>query len=865
MRLMSTGWRERWAVAIAALFCVYSVALLINAFHDRDQLRQAALKRLVADSQRRGIALSDIAYDRFHVAQHLAELNELNTYLTSKALGMSPQYGLGVSLDALERRLKSSTERDDHTSSHLLQFARVLIFDETAQLLADSEAGVAVPVGLIAGSDPITAQPSIALSQNGDYLVTRVPVMFKDTLKGTLVGLTDIGELYQQMIQIESIDGYHETLVTPEGRELVPSGRSALFSPGLARSIVALPEGQPTPLSDLPATGALKSAVAIVTPVAAMPFRLVTTEPLATIEGSWSSGAFLYSMAVFPAFLLLLAVRFNRLQSRNEMLRLEAIRTEAQRRSLQDRNELMSEDIRRREVLEAKLEDLVEQRTAELARLFHALPDLYFRAASDGTILECRAGRTEDLLMPPDQLLGQRMQDVLPGDTGVMFQQALNQIGLGTDQLVIEYELPLERGPQHFEARLLPLGSDQVVVVVRNVTDRHEIESARELNRLETERLARVKTEFLTNMSHEIRTPLNAVLGLAQVGARSTSDPAVQASFKPIEDAGRHLLAIVNDILDFSKLAAGKLSIEKRPFELAGLVQTAAGLVLGRIETKGLELHVDIAPGLPDWVEGDELRLKQVLVNLLSNAVKFTEAGRITLSVMADDRDVVFSVTDTGIGISDEQLSRLFKPFQQADLSTTRRFGGTGLGLTISHDLARLMGGRITVQSQLGRGAKFVLRLPLPAAAAPDLEPSPSSGQRLFGLRLLAAEDNEVNCMVLQSMLDLEGAQVVFVSNGLEAVDAMKALQQGGPGFDAVLMDVQMPVMDGLEATRRILALKLGVPVIGLTAHALPEERERCSAAGMVEHLAKPVELDELVAVVQRCVASHRAEPTISS
>jgi signal transduction histidine kinase/CheY-like chemotaxis protein len=870
MRLMSTGWRERWAVAIAALFCVYSVALLINAFHDRDQLRQAALKRLVADSQRRGIALGDIAYDRFHVAQHLAELNELNTYLTSKALGMSPQYGLGVSLDALERRLKSSTERGDQASSHLLQFARVLIFDETAQLLADSDAGVAVPVGLIAGSDPTTAKPSIALSQSGDYLVTRVPVMFKDTLKGTLVDLTDIGELYQQMIQLESINGYRETLVTPEGRELVPAGRSALFSPALARSIVALPESQPTPLSDLSAAGALKSAVAIVTPVAAMPFRLVTTEPLSTIEGSWSSGAFLYSMAVFPAFLLLLAVRFNRLQSRNELLRLEAIRAEAQRRSLQDRNELMSEDIRRRELLEAelkahreRLEELVEQRTAELARLFHALPDLYFRAASDGTILECRAGRTEDLLMPPDQLLGQRMQDVLPGDTGVMFQQALNQIGLGTDQLVIEYELPLERGPQHFEARLLPLGSDQVVVVVRNVTDRHEIESARELNRLETERLARVKTEFLTNMSHEIRTPLNAVLGLAQVGARSTSDPTVQASFKPIEDAGRHLLAIVNDILDFSKLAAGKLSVEKRAFELAGVVQNAASLVLGRIEAKGLELVVDIAPGLPDWVEGDELRLKQVLVNLLSNAVKFTEAGRITLGVVADDRDVVFSVTDTGIGISDEQLTRLFKPFQQADLSTTRRFGGTGLGLTISHDLARLMGGSITVHSQLGQGASFVLRLPLPAAAAPDHEPSPSSGQRLRGLRLLAAEDNEVNCMVLQSMLDLEGAQVVFVANGLEAVNAMKALRQGGPGFDAVLMDVQMPVMDGLEATRRILALNLGVPVIGLTAHALPEERERCSAAGMVAHLAKPVELDELVAVVQRCVAGHRAKPTI--
>jgi signal transduction histidine kinase/CheY-like chemotaxis protein len=573
-----------------------------------------------------------------------------------------------------------------------------------------------------------------------------------------------------------------------------------------------------------------------------------------------TSPVFLYSLGVLPAVLLFLALRFDLLRRRAHALEQDASRAVVQRRSLEDRNEALSVEIRRREAVEAELqghrdhlEDLVGQRTAELARLFHALPDLYFRTERDGTILECRAGRTEDLLAPVEQMLGQRMQDVVPPDVGAKLREALDGIANGADQLVIEYELALERGVQHFEARMLPLGDDQVVLVVRNVTDRHEIEAVREINRLDTERLARAKSEFMTNMSHEIRTPLNAVLGLAQVGARSAADPVAKAAFQPIEDAGRHLLAIVNDILDFSKLEAGKLSVERQPFRLAAAVEAAAGMVVGRVQAKGLDLQVDLAPGLSEWVDGDELRLKQVLVNLLSNAVKFTERGAITLSVTADGDQVAFAVSDTGIGISPEQLSQLFQPFQQADLSTTRRFGGTGLGLSISHDLACLMGGDLVVASRCGLGSTFTLRLPLPASmsAGAASQGSAPAGQRLRGMRLLAAEDNEVNCLVLGSMLEFEGAQVVFVGNGLEAVGAMH--DAGGSAYHAVLMDVQMPVMDGLEATRRILASNPEVRVIGLTAHALEEERERCRAAGMVEHLAKPVDLDELVAVLQRC------------
>ena len=841
------------------MFCAYSALLLVHSFRDREQLREAAERRLVADSQRRASSLADFAGDRIHLSEDLAGLNELNTYLSSKALGMSPLYGLNASLDALERKFRDRTARLAPTprTSHQLPFSRIMFFDEAGLVLADSGGSAELPATPVQLAARTT---SIELSPRRRQLVARVPVMFKNQFSGTLVALTDAGELYRSLLQVDERDAYRETLLTLEGQEIVAPNNPAALEASLARALVQLPENRPVSLADVKGAGSLANSVAIVTAVPGMSLRLVTTQPREALEGSLTSSAFLYSLGVLPAVLLLLALRFDRLRSRANVLEQNASRAVVQRRSLEDRNEALSVEIRRREAVEAELqghrdhlEELVAQRTDELARLFHALPDLYFRTERDGTILECRAGRTEDLLVPVEQLLGRRMQDIVPPDVGVKLREALNRIVLGADQVVIEYELPLERGVQYFEARMLPLADDQVVLVVRNVTDRHEIEVVRELNRLDTERLARAKSEFMANMSHEIRTPLNAVLGLAQVGARSASDPAARAAFKPIEDAGRHLLAIVNDILDFSKLEAGKLSAERQPFRLASAIEAASGMVAGRVLGKGLELRVDTAPDLPDWVEGDELRLKQVLVNLLSNAVKFTEHGRITLAVTRDAGQVSFAVSDTGIGISPEQLTKLFQPFQQADLSTTRRFGGTGLGLSISHDLAGLMGGTLSGASRPGEGSTFTLRLPLPSAAplgAASTAPA-TGGQRLRGLRVLAAEDNEVNCLVLESMLELEGAQVVFASNGLEAVNAMAQADAGR--YHAVLMDVQMPVMDGLEATRRILAANPTMPVIGLTAHALEEERERCRAAGMVEHLAKPVELDELVAVLQRC------------
>jgi PAS domain S-box-containing protein len=384
-----------------------------------------------------------------------------------------------------------------------------------------------------------------------------------------------------------------------------------------------------------------------------------------------------------------------------------------------------------------------------------------------------------------------------------------------------------------------------------------ELEAAR----TEAERLAQVKTEFLANMSHEIRTPLNAVMGLAQIGVRDSAGRRSHETFVRIREAGEHLLGVINDILDFSRLEAGRLALDIQPLALVGLIDNVESLIRERAQAKGLRFSTDLAAHLPPWVAGDAQRLRQILVNLLANAVKFTDRGEVTLQVERRGDDTLFRVTDTGIGITDEQAARLFRPFEQADTSTTRRYGGSGLGLAISQNLACDMGGGITVTSAPGVGSSFTLRVPLP-----QTEPRPgkadgarpAGAQRLAGIRLLVAEDVEVNRMVLEDLLREEGAEVTFAEHGQQLIERLG--QCGDVCPDAVLMDVQMPVMDGYEATRQVRSLAPGLPVIGLTAHALGEERERCLAAGMVEHVTKPVDADVLVpAILRHTGGSQRA------
>ena len=365
------------------------------------------------------------------------------------------------------------------------------------------------------------------------------------------------------------------------------------------------------------------------------------------------------------------------------------------------------------------------------------------------------------------------------------------------------------------------------------------------------ENASKAKSDFLARMSHELRTPMNAVLGFAQIGQVTGKEHDCQQYFAEILTAGNHLLGVINDVLDFSKIEAGKLGIEKAPFDLRSVVDQSAALVKQLAMGKGLDLRVEVSPDLPAYCLGDSFRLSQVLNNILSNAVKFTTTGGVTLAVARDGDRLLFRITDTGIGIDETEHERIFSAFEQEDGSSTRRFGGTGLGLAITKRLVDLMEGDIRVQSQRWKGATFEIRLPLvEAETAPTTDAAPARAQHLGGLRILVAEDNDGNQRFMEKLLTANGAITTMVSNGREAVE--RVIQDGRGGHDIVLMDIQMPEMNGFEASRRIRELMPDLPIVALTANAMTEDREKCLSAGMVDHIAKPINARQLVEIVLR-------------
>ena len=513
-------------------------------------------------------------------------------------------------------------------------------------------------------------------------------------------------------------------------------------------------------------------------------------------------------------------------------------------------------------------QEALEQSEAKLRRLYELSPLGIAMVDMDGRFIEFNeafrdiCGYSSDLLKAIDywQLTPKKYQAMEQQQL-----QSLKQTG--------RYG-PYEKEYRRKDGSFIPLRLNGVLVkgadnndyiwsIVEDISASKSVEEALRRAKLAADDANRAKSEFLANMSHEIRTPMNAIIGLSHLALNKESSPETRDYLEKIYSSSNSLLGILNDILDFSKLEAGRVTINYNPFDLDEVLVNINKMFADLAEKKRLDLKTDVAPDVPRNLVGDALRLQQVLINLLGNALKFTEHGEVSLKITAQhiaqsQVRLLFSVIDTGIGMSDRDLEKLFQPFSQVDSTISRRFGGTGLGLVISRDLLQLMGSEFSVTSSPGKGSSFGFELVLTIASASNLPKSPASiwpyedfGDLFAGTRILVVEDNLTNQQVVREFLNLSGIAVDIANNGKEA---LQILEHGV--FDAVLMDVHMPEMDGFEATVRIRsqARFSELPVIALTAGITEEEQDRYRRSGMNGFVAKPIKPEQLMSTLMQCI-----------
>lgn len=535
-------------------------------------------------------------------------------------------------------------------------------------------------------------------------------------------------------------------------------------------------------------------------------------------------------------------------------------------------------DITERKAAEAELlkyrehlEELVAMATTEVKAIVQTAVNGVISIDSNGLIRMFNPAAEKLFGWSSAEIVGKNVSLLMPEpdasahDSYIQHFLATNQAKiLGIEREVVAQRKDGSRFPANLAVGHGIISEDRHLFVgfISDITLQKQAEQELRLAKEAAEAAAKAKANFLANMSHEIRTPMNTVIGFAEVALQDQNlSNDTRSHVKTILSSGRHLLGVINDILDFSKIEAGKVELESVCFNLPFAVQEALQIMGLRAAEKGLRIDLAIEAGLPHHFVGDPNRLRQVILNLVGNSVKFTDVGSISVTIKrAEGIEMLhFAIADTGIGMTPEQTERIFESFSQADATTSRRFGGTGLGTTISKQIVELMGGRIWVESELGVGSVFHFTVHLPESATVDnclYQVSAPRAVAYFSPRrfkVLLAEDIEANATLARLRLEQQGHQVSWVKNGQEAVNAFR-----NGGHDLILMDLQMPVLDGIAATRQIRELeKAGgghIPILALTASVLSHERQESLDAGMDAIVGKPIDVDDLLAQMERLV-----------
>ena len=493
--------------------------------------------------------------------------------------------------------------------------------------------------------------------------------------------------------------------------------------------------------------------------------------------------------------------------------------------------------------------EFVEQQL-QFHSILNSIPEIIFYKDPDGKYMGANSAYEELVGRYGDDLVGLTDNDLFPTDVANKFRmkdmEVMCSCMLDVNEEVVMYPCGMTKD---LEMIKVPYFDDQggligLIGLGRDITDRKELEESLVAARNKAESATRARSEFLANMSHEIRTPMNGVVTMAELICDQQLTSKVKECAVTIRDSSKILLGVLNDILDFSKIDEGKLDVCSEPFSCKKMVTDMVALYMDRADAKGVDLIFDYADSIPLCARGDELRIRQVLANIISNAIKFCPQGQVSFVVAYVDRQWSFTVTDTGIGMTDEQLSRVFTEFEQANSSIGQRFGGTGLGLAISKKLTELMGGSLEVESVFGAGSTLTVKLPLEIAGDDEVGVDAITSTESVSLhaKILLAEDNKFNKAAFSMFFeDKLGCSVDWAENGEIAVQLAR-----DNTYDVIFMDCHMPIMDGLEATRLIRKEDGRVPIVALTADVMPEVKQQCFAAGMNDFSVKPFDLNHL-------------------
>ena len=523
---------------------------------------------------------------------------------------------------------------------------------------------------------------------------------------------------------------------------------------------------------------------------------------------------------------------------------------------------------------------VINRQRTNMMILINTLPDPVFYKDQEGRYLGCNHAYSSLVGRTSDEIQGLGCEDLFPPETAAAMRARDNAMMLSKQQRSAEHWVTYPDGRRVLlDTLITPLnGTDGaqngLLGVSRDITARKEAEDAVHRAKEAAEEATQLKSDFLANMSHEIRTPMNAIIGMSHLALKTEMTPRQRDYIGKVHRSGQHLLGIINDILDFSKVEAGKLTIEHIDFEMDKLLENVAYLISEKCNAKGVELVFDISPDVPQILIGDPLRVGQILINYANNAVKYTEKGEIVISARVsehtlEDALLHFSVRDTGIGLTEDQMTRLFQSFSQADSSTTRKFGGTGLGLAISKNLSNLMGGEAGVSSVFGQGSNFwfTVRVGISQSPARVLLPVPD----LRGRRALVVDDNDNSRIVMREMLESMTFDVTDVGSGPAAVMAVRQAHIAGRPFDIVYLDWRMPVMDGIETARRIKALGHTPEnaVVMVSAFSREEVIKEAEPLGITHVIVKPLNPSNLFditmqALGEQSVAGNTSGPIVT-